>query len=154
MRAAQAMVVFGLAIATAAGAAEGWGYQIAHELMSPFCPGRTLAACPSEKADELRVWILLQESAGASREEVEEQLVARYGTDILPAPLPDDAAGVAGYAVPVLAIVAGAPLVFWLLRRLAAPVETSELPTGPQGAEPLDPELAAEVDRQLRESEP
>lgn len=153
MRTTFAAALIGLAIAAASPAADGWGYRIAHELMSPFCPGRTLAACPSEKADELRVWILLQESAGASREEVEEQLVARYGSDILPAPAPDDAAGVAGYAVPILAIVAGPPLVFWLLRRLSAPAASGGQPADPQSGEPIDPELEAEVDRQLGELE-
>lgn len=151
MRTTLAVALVGLAIAIASPAADGWGYRIAHELMSPFCPGRTLAACPSEKADELRVWILLQESAGASREEVEEQLVARYGSDILPAPAPDDAAGVAGYAVPLLAIVAGPPLVFWFLRRLSAPAPSGGLSAEPPSGEPIDPELAAEVDRQLGE---
>jgi len=150
----RALASAGLLLVLAAPASQGaesWGYGLAHELLSPFCPGRTLAACPSEKADELRVWILLQESAGASREEVEEQLVARYGSDILPAPAPDDAAGVAGYAVPILAIVAGAPLVFWFLRRLAAPAPSGGLSAEPPSGEPIDPELAAEVDRQLGE---
>ena len=91
-RAAVAAAGLWLAVAAPAFGEEGWGYQISHELMSPFCPGRTLASCPSEKADELRLWILLQESAGATREEVEAQLVARYGSEILPAPAPDDAA--------------------------------------------------------------
>lgn len=154
------LVVFLVLCVAAPGVCEeGWGYQIAHELMSPFCPGRTLAACPSGKADELRVWILLQESAGATREAVEEQLVERYGREILPAPAPDDAAGIAGYAVPILALVAGLPLVIWLLSRLTAPspgqgtqAAGSPRPDG-ELADIEDAELAAEIDRQLGDLE-
>ena len=156
---ARAVVAAGLSLMLVGPALseEGWGYQISHELMSPFCPGRTLASCPSEKADELRLWILLQESAGATREEVESQLVARYGSEILPAPAPDDAAGIAGYAVPTLAIVAGLPLVVWLLRRLTGPAasggETGALQTAVPEGDALDPDLAAEIDRELGERE-
>ena len=142
------------ALALPAWSADSWGYQISHELMSPFCPGRTLASCPSDKADELRIWILMQEAAGASREDVEAQLVARYGVEILPAPSADDATGIAGYAVPILGIVAGPLLVFWLLRRLTGPPPGE--PAGGTGAPvraagPVDDDLAAEVDRELRE---
>ncbi len=151
----RALVGLGLlaALAFPAWSADSWGYQISHELMSPFCPGRTLAACPSDKADELRSWILLQEAAGASREDVEATLVKRYGEQILPAPLPRDLTGIAGYAVPILAIVAGAPLVFWLLRRLTASPASSvaSLSTPAPAAGPIDDDLAAEVDRELRE---
>jgi cytochrome c-type biogenesis protein CcmH/NrfF len=141
--------------APAAWGAESWGYQIAHELFSPFCPGRTLASCPSDKANELRLWILLQESAGASQEEVEAELVARFGESILPAPPPRDVTALAGYAVPILAIVAGAPLLFWFLRRMttapAAADVTSPAPVAAAVSGASDEDLAAEVDRELRE---
>ena len=155
-----ALVALFAALALPAWSADSWGYQISHELMSPFCPGRTLASCPSDKADELRIWILMQEAAGASREDVEAELVARYGVEILPAPSADDVTGIAGYAVPILGIVAGPPLVFWLLRRMARPPRGE--PGGASGtsdraadsdraARPVDDDLAAEVDRELRE---
>ena len=146
-----------LVLAVSASAQENtWGYELSHELMSPFCPGRTLASCPSSKADELRVWILMQEAAGASREDVEAELVERYGQAILPAPPAEDATGIVGYAVPILAIVGGAPLVFWLLRRLTTPTgaaATQRPAVGrPAPADgPVDDEFAARVDRELRE---
>jgi hypothetical protein len=46
--------------------AEGWSYEMWNDLMSPFCPGRTLADCPSDKAEELRQWIVDQEAGGRS----------------------------------------------------------------------------------------
>jgi len=52
LAAISAALLFGASAATAAdGEAaaepEGWAYKIAHDLMSPSCPGRTLSACPS-----------------------------------------------------------------------------------------------------------
>ena len=44
-----------------------WVYDVANELMSPFCPGRTLADCPSPDAASLRMWIAVQAAAGRSR---------------------------------------------------------------------------------------
>ena len=65
-------LLLGLAIALAAGAgsARDWGYDLGDELMSPFCPGRTLSSCPSPQAAELVQWIVTQEAAGTTREEV------------------------------------------------------------------------------------
>ncbi len=60
----------------------GWAYELSGELMSPFCPGRTLAECPSPQADELRLWIITQEAAGATRAEVERTLYQRFGDSI------------------------------------------------------------------------
>ena len=58
----------------------------------------------------------------------------------------------------ILAIVLGAPLVFWLLRRLTAPEGSAAAAAGPApkaapatGGALADADLAAEVDRELRE---
>jgi len=88
-------------------------------MMSPFCPGRTLADCPSPQADSLRMWILVQESAGRSRQDVEAELLERYGDVILAAPRAEGF-GIAAYAIPLLAFVAGGGLIVWLLRRFTA----------------------------------
>ena len=61
-----------------ASAAESWGYDLKYDLMSPFCPGRTLASCTSPQAAELAQWILVQEAAGATREEVLEILLEEF----------------------------------------------------------------------------
>ena len=72
--------------------------------MSPFCPGRTLASCPSPQAAELVQWIVMQEAAGATREEVIEILVERYGEEILGAP-PAEGITLWAYVFPVLGFV-------------------------------------------------
>src|SRR5262249_61611463 len=44
--------------------APAWAYDLPNDLMSPFCPGRSLADCPSPDAASLRMWILVQAAAG------------------------------------------------------------------------------------------
>ena len=95
---------------------EPWAYQLWRETMSPYCPGRTLADCPSSQADTLRLWIQLQEAAGRTREDVEAELIERYGDAILSAPRAQGL-GLAAYLLPGLAFVAGGLLLVAFLRR-------------------------------------
>jgi cytochrome c-type biogenesis protein CcmH len=84
--------------------------------MSPFCPGRTLHECPSPQADELRLWILDQARAGATQQEIEDQLFQTFGDQLRQAPR---AAGIGlvAYVVPGLFVLAGAVLLVVFLRR-------------------------------------
>jgi cytochrome c-type biogenesis protein CcmH len=123
----------------------GWSYALWNELMSPFCPGRTLADCPSGQAESLRLWILVQESAGRSREDVEAELLERYGEVVLSAPRARGI-GVAAYAIPVLAFLAGGALWWLFLRRQT---RRAALAPAPVSAAPLDPELELRLDREL-----
>ena len=94
-----------------------WAYELWHDLMSPYCPGRTLAECPSPQADELRIWILTQSAAGATREEVEESLYERFGDEIRTTPKAEGW-GLAAYVIPVVAFVFFGGIVALALRRL------------------------------------
>ncbi len=130
-----------------------WAYRIAHDLMSPFCPGRTLAECPSPQADQLRLWILTQAAAGASQEEVEESLIGRFGEQILAAPRAEGW-GLAAYAFPFGGFLLGGLFVFWAIRRLASPPPTataggSEAPARPPVARGGDAELERLLDEEL-----
>jgi cytochrome c-type biogenesis protein CcmH/NrfF len=123
---------------------EGWAYELSHEIMSPFCPGRSLADCPSPQAESLRAWILIQEATGRSRADVETELLERYGDVIRSAPRAEGI-GLAAYAIPVLAFVVGGVLVAAFLKRTT---RAGPAPPGPI-AEVLDPELARLVDEDL-----
>jgi len=134
-----------------------WGYDLAHELMSPFCPGRTLASCPSPQAAELVQWIVLQEASGATKEEVIEQLIARHGEEILGAP-PAEGITLWAYVFPVFGILAGAGIAFIVLRRIVAGdretgapavVVASGVARAPAGDLAGDDELARIVDADL-----
>lgn len=57
--------------------------ELSSDLMSPFCPGRTIASCPSSQARKLEERILAEAKSGKSREQIEQALVADYGSDII-----------------------------------------------------------------------
>jgi cytochrome c-type biogenesis protein CcmH/NrfF len=57
--------------------------QLSHDLMSPYCPGRTIASCPSSQARALEDHILELAQAGQTRAEIEGALVERFGPEIV-----------------------------------------------------------------------
>jgi cytochrome c-type biogenesis protein CcmH/NrfF len=79
--------------------------ELSNELMSPYCPGRTIASCPSDQARKLEDHILAEAQAGKTREQIEQSLVDRFGPQIIGyAPQPvvlygAAAAGLAGLLV-------------------------------------------------------
>lgn len=125
--------------------AQGWANDLADSLMSPYCPGRTLSSCPSPQAKSLVVWLGVQEASGRTRDEVQAELVSRYGEEILPAP-PPRGFGLAAYIFPVLAFAIGGAIWWGFLRRQTREA-TERVELRPNG--PLDPELEAIVDRDL-----
>ena len=125
-------------------AAEAYGHALANDLMSPFCPGRTLADCPSPDAATLRAWILVQEAAGRSRADVEAELLERYGEQLLSAPRARGF-GVTAYAIPIGVFLAGGGLVWLFLRRQTR--ESRARSRAPEAS--LSPELERMVDEEL-----
>ncbi|MGH1340744.1 MAG: cytochrome c-type biogenesis protein [Nannocystales bacterium] len=57
--------------------------KLSTDLMSPFCPGRTIASCPSSQARKLEERILAEAKSGKTRDEIEQSLVDDYGSDII-----------------------------------------------------------------------
>lgn len=148
-------------------ATSSWAYDLAGELMSPFCPGRTLASCPSPQAGELIQWIATQEAAGVSRDEVIAILVERHGEEILGAP-PAKGITLWAYVFPVLGFVAFGGVAAIVLSRIvsakggaipsgpvASPASPVSAPTPPapraDGRTPAADELARIVDAELAE---
>jgi len=128
----------------------GWSYEFWHELMSPYCPGRTLADCPSNQAEELRGWIVEQEAAGRDREQVRAELFARFG-DVLRAAPAARGVGLVAYVIPVVAFIVGGALAVFFLRRRAvsrAPADTAVV-----SERTLDPELERLLDREIADSD-
>jgi len=72
----------------AASQAGSWSRELERELMSPYCPGRSLIECPSPDATELRLWIQGQEAAGVSRAAVEQRLFQEFGDQLRQSPRP------------------------------------------------------------------
>ena len=112
-------------------------YALAGDMMSPFCPGRTLADCPSPNAaawrEEIRDWV----DAGVPDAEIRTRLQARTPENDLSA-VPR---GPIGWALPGLILLAGLVILTAALRRV----------TAPKGEPELDPELEAELLQELRD---
>jgi cytochrome c-type biogenesis protein CcmH len=117
--------------------------EIFGTVMSPFCPGMTLATCPSSQAAELRDNIREQLARGASTEEVLDELYAVWGEEVL-GPRSALGAGLLAWLIPaVVIVVAGAGLLAWLRgssRRFA---------TGATGGDALDPKDRERLEREL-----
>jgi cytochrome c-type biogenesis protein CcmH len=138
------LLAAGFAAAAAAEPTRGWAYDVARELMSPFCPGITIADCTSQQAATLRAWLLVQEAAGRPREEVEAELLARYGEGILAKPRARGM-GLAAWGVPIAIFLLGGGFVALYLRR-----QTRDAHAQPRAVPaPLSPELARLVDEEL-----
>jgi len=127
-----------------ASAAEQWHYDLEQELMSPYCPGRTLTDCTSPQAAELRQWIAGEEAKGRSREDVEKQLFLEFGEVILQAPKAQGF-GLAAYVIPAVGVALGAALVVIFLRRQ----QRTGVPAPPLAIAP-DPDLDRLIDEELR----
>jgi len=166
-RAVRLAVVLGLLLAgsargqgladepSASGGPPPWAYSLAHDLMSPFCPGRTLAACPSPQADQLRQWILFQAAAGLTQGQIEESLFERFGDVLLSAPKAEGGWGISAYAIPIGGFLFGLAFAGWMIARLARaapePVPTT-LPdpsVAAAGVEISDAELNRLVDEEF-----
>lgn len=57
-------------------------------VMSPFCPGRLLADCPTERASELKKEIRAELASGKSSQVLIPELIARFGEDVRAIPKP------------------------------------------------------------------
>jgi cytochrome c-type biogenesis protein CcmH/NrfF len=148
MRVSRVLILFLLTLLAAAPPAlaeEGWSADMVDELMSPYCPGRTLRSCPSPDAGELIVWIESQEQAGRDRQSVYQQLLSEFGEEIRQAPVASGI-GAAAYAIPVLAFLAGGALVAVFLRR------QGKANTEPAASHAVDQELERLVDEELERS--
>jgi cytochrome c-type biogenesis protein CcmH len=138
-----ALLALGLGAPAQASDAPDWAHRLPNELMSPFCPGVTLAECTSSHASQLKMWILVQAAAGRGEEDVRGELYERYGDQIRPTPKAEGI-GIAAYVIPVVAFLAGGGLVTLVLRRAT---RGGAPPVAPDA--PLDPERERRLDEVL-----
>lgn len=154
------LVAFILALAGCAEDDRPYTHDLSSELMSPFCPGRTLASCPSPQAGELIQWIQVQEAAGATKEEVVAMLIERFGEEIQGAP-PAEGITLWAYVFPVAGFLGGGGLVAFVLRRIVGrreddesgddepPAPSATATPNPAATPGDDDELARLVDEEL-----
>lgn len=124
-------------------------HLLAKELMSPFCPGLTLADCPSPNAAVLRSEIETRLDAGESKAAVEADLVERFGTTIRGTPPPEGFAMLLWVGLPLVAI-AGLGAVALTVARSTARAR-QKAPDAGGVAAPSSQELRDRLDDELAE---
>ena len=120
--------------------------RLFREVMSPFCPGLTLADCPSPAAFELRTTLSARLARGESHDTLVRELVTQYGPQILADPS-DTPIGRVVWGVPIAASLLAALGLGVVLRRWGR-TRLTEAASAPAPATSdltmrLDEELAA-----------
>jgi len=117
-------------------------HAIASRIMSPFCPGSTVASCTSPRAAAWRADILSWVREGRTDEEIRARLQSQVpGRDL--SGTPDSGID---WGLPLAVVIAGSGLLGWLLRRFmqrnSKPAPAPETDRG---------ELDEKLDRELRD---
>ena len=129
--------------------------QLYGTTMSPYCPGVTLSACTSEDARVLREEILASLNGGATIAQVRENLIGRYGRDVLGLPKTSGFGAVA-WVLPPLVVLIGASCLFWFLRRSIPTSAVGSSGKSPTTANPADTtgvtaDVRERIEREVRE---
>jgi cytochrome c-type biogenesis protein CcmH len=119
-------------------------HELYQQVLSPFCPGRSLNDCPSSKAQELKDELRSRLQAGESQKEILDDVFAKFGDQYRAVPV-FAGFGIFVWLVPigfvVLGFAAAAAVAFG--RRGRAP--TLESNRTPQLSESVAKKLAEEL---------
>ncbi len=124
--------------------------SIDRSIMCPVCPAETIDQAQVEISRQMRAVVREMLSNGATREEILDFFVARYGQGILAAP-PKSGANLLVWVLPiagVLAALAGAYLIIKSMSSRSTQVAGPNIPTASPTEADLEPFLEA-VDRDL-----
>lgn len=89
--------------------------QIYYETLSPFCPGRALADCPTEQATNLKAKILSDLESGKSKDVVQTELLKEYGEHLSSVPSLSGWNAIA-WIMPIVLLLAGFAVVILKIR--------------------------------------
>jgi cytochrome c-type biogenesis protein CcmH len=90
--------------------------DLAADLMSPACPGRTLLNCTSGQAEQWREIIRQKLAQGETKEQILQYFIGMRGEEILASP-PKRGFALTVWLFPLLVVVNGAGLIIVLTRR-------------------------------------
>jgi cytochrome c-type biogenesis protein CcmH len=140
---------------SAAETAPKW-QDIASELMSPACPGRTLISCTSGQAEQWRELIRQKLAQGETKEQIIQYFVGIRGEEILAAP-PKRGFALTAWLLPVLVIINGTGLILvltyrWTRKRPSRGASDADLarPPTPQSHVSADP-YRARLQQELKD---
>lgn len=128
--------------------------QVSQELYSPYCPGQTLAMCPSANASYARQDIQKMARQGKDAEEIKAELIERYGEGFeMIEPSTRDHMTLLGGIIGGLAVAVG--VVGFLARRRLSGDETDEddqdRDDGDRDEQDLDDAYLAELRSEYRD---
>src|SRR3954453_7760383 len=109
--------------------------DVEDEVMCPVC-GTALNLSSSPQADRERVFIRREIAAGKTKDQIKDELVAQYGTQVLAEP-PKSGFDLAAWLVPGAAILIAAVAIAFGLRRWRRAARGGDGPPATGGA-PLD----------------
>ncbi|MFQ5914284.1 MAG: cytochrome c-type biogenesis protein CcmH [Nitrospinota bacterium] len=127
--------------------------DIAKSIMSPVCPGRLIADCPSPEAEQLREVIRRQVAQGKSKQEIVDYFVEVYGQSVLPAP-PQRGFFLTAWYLPLALMLSGGGIIFVLVRIWARGEKGEETPPERKRAASDDPAIqryARILDEELKQ---
>jgi cytochrome c-type biogenesis protein CcmH len=120
--------------------------DVEDEVMCPVC-GTALNLSSSPQADRERVFIRKQIAEGKTKAQIEDALVAQYGTEVLAEP-PKSGFDLTAWLVPGAAILLAALAIAIALRRWRRAGGSGPPPSGKAGP-PLDPADSERLDADL-----
>ena len=135
--------VAALAVLNAPVAAQELVWQdIAGELMSPACPGRTLLNCTSEHAGQWQELIRQKIAEKVPKDEIMQYFINIGGEEVLASP-PKRGFTLTVWLLPAFALLNGVGLIIMLTTRWARRPHSSEHPPPPSSASCTDASQAA-----------
>lgn len=114
--------------------------EIFNSVMSPYCPGRLLADCPSPAAFELREDVLRRLESGESAADVERDLYRKFGDSIRAVP-PAMGWGRVLSLAPAIALALSGVALLWFLTHNRADDQPKVAAADPVMEERLQQEL-------------
>jgi len=99
--------------------------SVASQLRCPVCQGESILDSPASLAQEMRTLVRTQLAQGKSPDDVKAYFVSKYGEWILLAP-PASGFTLLVYALPLAALLLGAAVVFFAVRRWTGPPPPTE----------------------------
>jgi cytochrome c-type biogenesis protein CcmH/NrfF len=118
--------------------------SVYQEILSPFCPGRSLNDCPSSKAHELKSEILQKLQSGMPQEQVLEEVFSSYGDQYRAIPR-YSGFGRLVWLAPATFLMAWLFLAYAVMskkKRNMGPIEAVKAPA-------LEPQLAKQIEEEL-----
>ena len=123
--------------------------ELEDQIMCPVCAGETLAQSDSPAAAQVKRYIQARIAAGDTRSEIEDKLVAEYGTRILAAP-PKHGFDLVAWVLPIVGLLSAAGVLGFLAWQWTRGRAEPAVEPWSRNGQKLDPEMERRVDDELK----